>query len=457
MASFSRHVVTASTFPETDRLLANRAILEALQAGVPMRDSPALGTLVRPSDTTEPFQRWFRYREGYTTELCRPFVDGADGLVVDPFCGFGSTLIAARNAGVESLGMDVSPLAVFVSRVKTRRYDRPAKHAITVAMKRIESLTSRSNRAIPPTIKILPKLFHPDILDALMVFRHAIDALEHAASRNFALLAWIAILEGVSNVYREGNGLKYRNRIRRGNDYSTVPYEHWQAGRFPVDKFAYVREKLLVQLQIMFEDVEANPRKLQPRIKNADAKTSSLHVGRGSASLALFSPPYCNCFNYIKAYKLELWMAGFIRTYPDIRTLTARGLRSRLESLNNPITDSYPAVVEQLATVMATGELWSPHLPDVIRGYFADMQLALRDIKKILRRGGRCVIVVGNSAYGGTLIPSDLILAHIGEQAGFKIEDIAVARHLTTSSQQKRTLAPIKEYLRESVVVLRRR
>ena len=432
----------------------NRDILARLERGLVIEQDLSLGPLVRPSDADEPIQRWFRYREGYTAELCRRIIQPDDTYVVDPFCGFGSTLVAAARLGVESLGFDVSPLAAFVSTVKTRAYSDSLRVKLRRHTRRLARLTSTAKTASAPTIRILPKLFHPDILHGLLVFRSAIDAVRNKEEREFLLFAWIAILERVSNVYREGNGIKYRNRLRRGNIYSVTPYDEWQANRFPADKFRFVRDTLLSQLQTMLDEatlLQAGP---EPLVFQRDA--SSIAAQKRRASLVLFSPPYCNCFNYIKAYKLELWMAGFIRAYPDIRGLTTMGLRSRVESLLNPVIETYPSVVEELIALMDPTGLWSAQLPDLIRGYFADMQVALSSIFNGLKKHGRCVIIVGNSAYGSVLVPSDLLLTHIASSAGFQVEKVVITRHLTTSSQQKRCLEPVKEFLRESIIHLRK-
>ena len=63
-------------------------------------------------------------------------------------------------------------------------------------------------------------------------------------------------------------------------------------------------------------------------------------------------------------------------------------------------------------------------------------------------------IVVGNSAYSDVIIPTDILIARIAEEVGFKIKNIFVTRHLTTSSQQKQNLEYLKKYLRESIVLL---
>lgn len=439
-----------------DRNDQNRSILERLSRGIPVREDPSLAPFVRPARSAEPIQRWLQYREGYTLELCRQVFDDRESLVVDPFCGFGSTLVAATQQGLPSIGFDMNPLAVFVSEVKTRAYSSATRRAIQRQIGKLKSLSPSVKVASPPELRILPKLFHPEILHALMAFRAAIDAVRNSEVRSFLLLAWIAILEGVSNTYREGNGIKYRNRLRRGNTYSVIPYDEWQAEYFPPDKFAFVRDCLLDQLHIMLVDIEGAVDKPAVSVFHADARDGLSEVANREASLALFSPPYCNCFNYIKAYKLELWLGGFIRSYAEIRPLTRMSIRSRMESLPQLVAEPYPEAVDDLIGLMNHSTFWNSKLPDVLRGYFADMRLVLELLSRKIKRNGRCVIIVGNSAYSSVLIPTDLLLTHIAIAAGFEVEEIVVARHLTTSSQQKKNLEPVKDYLRESVIHLRR-
>ena len=69
-------------------------------------------------------------------------------------------------------------------------------------------------------------------------------------------------------------------------------------------------------------------------------------------------------------------------------------------------------------------------------------------------RGGYVGIVVGNSAYSAVIVPTDILIAEIAKEIGFKVKNIFLTRHLTTSSQQKQGLAFLKNYLRESIVLL---
>jgi SAM-dependent methyltransferase len=89
-------------------------------------EAPHLKDLVTfGQNVCEPVHNWYFYKEGFSKGLADFFIDRfkLKGLVLDPFCGVGTTLLACKQAGLSSVGVDVSPLFVFVSRVKTRDYD----------------------------------------------------------------------------------------------------------------------------------------------------------------------------------------------------------------------------------------------------------------------------------------------------------------------------------------------
>ena len=62
------------------------------------------------------------------------------------------------------------------------------------------------------------------------------------------------------------------------------------------------------------------------------------------------------------------------------------------------------------------------------------------------------MVVVGNSSYGGLAIPTDIILAEIGKNIGFKVNEIVVARRNETSSQQYDKIGNLIEFVRESLI-----
>jgi site-specific DNA-methyltransferase (adenine-specific) len=372
---------------------------------------------------------------------------------LDPFCGFGSSLLAAKQAGLAAVGADVNPLAAFVAKTKTANYSQSSLKALSALKVRLANLDRNAVAAPAPTLRILPKLFDAEVLGALSRFKAAILAEEDPGARSAAYLCWLSILEAVSNVYREGNGVKYKNRVRRKNVYSSIPLEDWVSENLPSDKHRFVLDELLGTIGKAEKDLCSANEGPSPEVLESDARELSQHVAAESVSLAIFSPPYCNCFNYIKAYKVELWMGGFLTSYDDIKRLTGRGIISRVEGLHlKPVAPS--PEVESLAQLVGEASLWSSALPDVVRGYFSDMTIFLRKLRGLCMRDGKIVIVVGNSALGGVLIPTDLLLCALAEKEGFRIESVKAARHLTTSSQQKLRLEPVREFLRETVIEL---
>ena len=446
--------VLALTNGLDERLEKNEQLLRALAADYKVDEEPHLAPFVRPSDRDEPRQRLFHYREGYTVDLCRPYVEAASGLALDPFCGFGSSLIAAKEAGLPVVGADVNPLAAFVARAKTASYSDKSLSALSSLKCRLKKLEVGADESPSPPLRILPKLFDHEVLQALNRFKHHILLEPDELARNAAFACWLSVLEVVSNVYREGNGVKYRNRVRRKNVYTSIPMTEWIAENLPTDKHAFVRDTLIASIEKAEQDFSFLNQGPDPVVLEADARSLSSHIEPNSVSLAIFSPPYCNCFNYIKAYKLELWMGGFLTSYEDIRRLTGRGIVSRVEGLLQMRPIAPTKEVEGLAQLIGEANLWSSALPDVVRGYFSDMAGFLRRLRHFCAPQGKVVIVVGNSALGGVLIPTDLLLCSLAEAVGFRVENLKVARHLTTSSQQKVRLEPVREFLRETLIEL---
>jgi hypothetical protein len=349
--------------------------------------------------------------------------------------------------------VDINPLSVFVTKVKTKNYSKDFIPAVLEALDNI--ISSRDSAAIQkPDSKIFEKAFHPEILEYLLKLKYRINRIINPDVRDFILLAYLSIIEKVSNTYKEGNGIKYRFTKRTKNGYVQIPIEEWQQLKLPSDKIGFVNGELTKQIGIMLRDVEdyvgANP---DIQVICGDARKLSEYIEPESISLCAFSPPYCNCFDYYEIYKLELWLGEFIKSKDEMRYQRKKAFTS---NTNTEISDDFMAipVVEELVNEIDVTSLWNKKVTRVIRGYFNDTAKTLSEIYKVLQKNGRCAIIIGNSAYGGVLIPTDLIISEIAKNEGFKVDKIIVARHLTTSSQQKKKLSNLKKYLRESIVCL---
>ena len=66
---------------------------------------------------------WYRFVLSYPAHLVRDYISrfevDRDGLVLDPFCGTGTTLVECKKLGIRSVGIESNPMASFASGVKT--------------------------------------------------------------------------------------------------------------------------------------------------------------------------------------------------------------------------------------------------------------------------------------------------------------------------------------------------
>ncbi len=77
--------------------------------------------VILPAD--KPIHGWYRFVLSFPPHLVRRYLSafGISGstLILDPFCGTGTTLVEAKKHGFRSIGADAHPFAVLTSRVKT--------------------------------------------------------------------------------------------------------------------------------------------------------------------------------------------------------------------------------------------------------------------------------------------------------------------------------------------------
>jgi hypothetical protein len=403
-----------------------------------------------------PVQRWYPYREGYSAKLVDSFLKELDitGNTFDPFVGTGTTLLASRIRDLKSFGIDINPVSTLIARAENEKYT-------TADIEEFDNQTEltanvkESPHDFQTSFALAGRVFNKEILKSLLQFKRHISRMEDEKVRRLFSLAWLSIIEDVSNIKKEGNGIKYKNRKRIPGGYISIEKDTWERLNFPPDKFNFVRDKLLYQLKVISDDLRHSYGKCDKRPEIYDGSCLEFDgYFPDEIQFSFFSPPYCNCFDYFEIHKVELWLGGFVNSREDINRLRSKGFRSNIGALDNkPITYDNKHV-ESLTEMFDSTRLWSKKIPSVVRGYFDDMAALLRKIHSRTSRRGLVGIVVGNSAYSGIIIPTDELIADIGQDIGFKVKGIYIARHLTTSSQQKKELESLRSYLRESIVLL---
>ncbi len=452
-------------FPDTDNtnldafLAKQKKLFDQLEEKAHISYSPQYENLVNFQEaSTTPIQRWFSYREGYSSKLISDFIKEKNitGNILDPFCGSGSTLLSARQNNLPSLGLDINPYPTLIAKVSNQNYTATEKDLLSGKLEQFKNLDFKeSDRKI--NFNLIDKVFNDQILDSLLCIRDEIDEIKNDKIKNLFFGTWLSILERVSNVKKEGNGIKYLFTKRTKDGYKNLDQEKWEENYFPEDKFAFVKHTFIEVVEKIKYDINNRygSTSSEPVIKNTNCIDFD-YDQYDNFELTYFSPPYCNAFDYFEIHKVELWMGEFVNSKSDLLNLKRSGFRSNTTSLGRKGISYKNKYITELTDLLQSRDLWDDRLIDVVGGYFDDMHSLLNKLYENTVQNGYVAIVVGNSAYSGCIIPTDLLVGDIGRRVGFNLEETAKVRHLTTSSQQKKYLEPIDHYLRESIILLKK-
>ena len=412
----------------------------------PENDAATYQSLMNFSgDLNKKFQRWFRYKEGYSTKLVERLIseysETTKGVILDPFLGSGSTIIAANNLGFSGIGFEVNPFSYFLSKLKLHNYTEKELVDFKINVDRLLNGEYENYNQWPlPKLSISQNVFNDDIRVLMMKIKTFIKEIKQPVVRDLLLLGWLSVIESVSNYRKAGNGLKKKKYV--------IPR---------VITKEDVVESLKLTYQSMIEDIANSDAKIDSQIYNVSNSTMLDYIGKESIDGIIYSPPYANCFDYTEIYKLELWFGDFVNEYSDLKLLRNSSLRSHLNGLlEQEKINSHDDLLNSFIEKIDVDNLWSKKIPSMLSGYFSDMKNILQQSYELLKPGGFCSIVVGNSSYGGVIIPTDLILANYAENLGFTVDKIEVDRYIITSSQQYHATKDLGKYLRESVICLQK-
>jgi len=422
--------------------LTDRQRLESKYASR-LREELGLGSLVSYVGNRDiPILRLYRYKEAlafrFVEEFITRFALTERDYVFDPFCGMGTTLFAASRKGIPAIGVDKLPIAVFVAGTLPLFYSlTPGQIQAT-----FEQLRAQVLQAIPATVAldvaIMKVAFPPEILESLRRWKTAIDGLD-SPLRDIFLLLFFSILEPCSYTAKDGQFL----RLRRGKVVAD-----------PQEMLARKVHEAERDVRLVKELGWDRSLRL-PAVHLDDTRALGNTPFARQPTAIITSPPYANRYDYTRTYSLELCF-HFVRNFEELKALRFGILRSHIESrVEQGEVPSHPAVREVVDALRERRRtLNNPRIPDMLTGYFVDMARVIQEWARVVSAGARVALVVDNVRFAGELLPVDLVLSEMAEEAGFVVEEIIVARYKGNSSQQMGKYGRVP--VRESVVVWRK-
>jgi hypothetical protein len=334
-----------------------------------IKNLSALDWELKDADTRYYTHGYHQYSAKYIPQIPNRLISNfteKNDLVLDTFMGSGTTLVESKVLGRNAIGIDVNPLACLISKVKTTIIQKPALveiskilmllkedifdlHCNNTTFNRGEKRTiicNSNSKTLHPNIQ---KWYHQNVIHELLTIKSRIDTVENQDVKDFLLVSFSSILRSVSNATSGfGNLMINKQALPKTRIY---------------EKFALVVRCMLKSMSEY--NVEATNSDI--RIVNHDSRRIEF-INDETIDFICTHPPYMAAVPYAEYQKLSLWWLGFSQYELEKRLIGGR--RSRVDT------------------------------PD---RFFHDINMALIEMKRVLRKKKYCCIIIGNPVYNGKI------------------------------------------------------
>jgi len=351
----------------------------------------------------------------FPPQLPRVFIGALTGpgeTVLDPMCGSGTALVEAILLNRSAIGVDIDPLALLQSRVKTspldpgvaaaavRRVGRRAEDFMANTSALRAELKTRFDRE---TKRFIEYWFLERTRLELMALLRAIEA----EARDDVLRQFLEVVFSSTIVTKSG-GVSLARDLAHSRPHLDVSKQPENAIKVFLAKGMRAAEALK----------ELSSAHCSAKVLDGDARR--LPLSEGSVQLVVTSPPYANAIDYPRAHKFSLVWLGY--GISEIRRLLPAYIGT--ERIRTPYVRLPDSVEEVLSRVGRRDR----RRERVVRQYFTDMAQVVREIYRVLEPGRAAVLVVGPSTCRGIRIDTPACIATLGKQAGFEVVGIGKRR-----------------------------
>jgi hypothetical protein len=414
------------------------------------------------------FHSWYQFVLGFPPHLVRYYIFKfgiqPGHLVLDPFCGTGTTNVECKKQSIDSLGLEANPVTFFASHVKTNwqvpvfdirqsfkevissasasldKFGLPEDVSLFVQPSNGKALVNEPKLTDDQRL-VLPKNFiSPTPLRRVLTLKDCIDRVESEPVRDLFLLALANLV-----VNHAGN-------IAFGPEvYTTRPKKDVSV----LDFFYCLVDRMICDL-----DTQAS-RSGNTDIVHGDARRVSdfFSTKLGDVNFIITSPPYPNEKDYTRTTRLESVILGLVSGKKGLRTLKEQLLRSNSRNIFVADNDQdYVKSFEPINKLAREIEEKRIHLKKtsgfeklyhkIVKHYFGGMYRHLESLKPLLAPDARLAYVVGDQmSFFRTHIRTAKILAEIAESLSYKVDEVELWR--------TRLATATKIQIEENVLILR--
>ena len=395
------------------------------------------------------------YKGKFNPQVCRALINilglKSGDLVLDPFCGSGTTLVEAAHLGVEGRGYDLNPLAVLIANAKLSALTTPAAH-LGKSLVRILRNTEPSSFGDRDDERLtyLRSWFEDDVLLQIENLHNAIVS-ESSAIAEFFLVIASNLLRDFS--LQDPSDLRIRRRLTAN---ACEPFQ---------EAFCRAAESAIERLALAQRVVGSDLRVGRALI--CDSRVAPSDGSNRPARAAITSPPYASALPYIDTQRLSLIWLGLL-TPEELRTTEADLIGSRelttaerrlalnhLQSNDAQLPAPVVAFCRQLQTLLGKNDGFRRQaVPILFYRYCVDMRRMFASILTQVEPQAPFALIVGHNhtTLGGQRIEIETPqhLCFLAESVGWTVEEC-----LPLQAYQRFSLHSSNAVTRETLIILR--
>ena len=332
-------------------------------------------------------------------------------LVLDPFCGSGTTLLEAILLGRNAVGIDINPLAILISGVKTALLE---VDELSRAIEIMKSSLKNSNNMTLVDFPNIDYWFCEKAQNELYRIKYCVENSRSkidARIYKFFLSCFSSIIRKSSfadpRMAKTYKSKRVLEKIRKG----WVPT--------PIQYFEESLDKNLERMRNLSESVGSN---YNCEVFHGDARETQAILKNNEINEVDFlitSPPYINAQDYFRSYKLEIWWLE-LSTPEEIRYLNRCTVGTEIVSRKG-YTLKDLTEFQRLDSLLK--KIWkiNKRKSYIVYNYFRNMARVFVQCHNILKRGGYFCLIAGNNTICNTHIPTHKTFIDIAQNTGFKL------------------------------------
>lgn len=343
------------------------------------------------------------YKGKFNPQIVRAILNILDipvgSRVLDPFCGSGTSLVECVHLGMDAIGTDINPLAVFIANAKLAAVSVPAavlRADLAKSIKRERTIKIPKKGRDMAREEYLLSWFTPEVYDAIERLRLSIEELGQPLSAPLLAIA--------SNLLRDyslqdPNDLRIRRRKSPLPEKPFIAAYEEAAAQF-IDKIEEAQQIVSV--------IKTTSRAILTDSREVTARS----LGRTEKfDCVLTSPPYATALPYIDTQRLSLVWVGLIPP-SEILPLEAQLVGSRevrggqskrvlLDQLLGNAAGLPEAQAKYCRTLQnALGEsdgFRRQAVPLLLYRYFGGMAQVFSALRPLMREGAPFALIVGGN------------------------------------------------------------